>query len=252
MEDTTKIPRTVAIGTGVLALSSAAYGLYLSLKSFIRAIGGGFTEFLQQYEVPYFYPAFYSMLSVTIVCCLVLAWCGLDQVRLRVAHLKLFIWLFVCEVMYFFFIGGFLWPLPDTGMSIGAASGVANNGLMPPFYILLPLWAPFALAWAKKRLTNGTTGNLTEPLRTEAEGHCETSLGRVINSRVLTALVGGVGGGISSFLLLWDVRLFGALNEYLSDFTLQVVAFFLGGSVRFAQLSWTLPQLLDAYLAGII
>lgn len=219
------IPTAVTVGTGVLTLLSAAYGLYLSFSGLLWVLQGAFPEVTQQFV--YFYPAVYSMLSVTIVCCLVLAWCGLDQVRLRLAHLKLFIGLFVFEILYLGFIGSFLWPLPNIWMSVGAASGVAVDGLIPPFRILLPLWAPFALAWAKKRLTNSALGHLAEPLQTGAAGRGETTSGRMIRGKLLKALVGGVGGGISFFLVLSAAM--SVLNEHMPAFVFYVAAFCLGG-----------------------
>lgn len=223
----TNIPKVVAVATGILTLFTAAYGLYLSFQSLVRAIRGEFPEITQQ--LMYFYPALYSMLSVTIVCCLVLAWCGLGQVRLRLTHLKLFIWLFVFEILYFTFIGGFLWLMPNIGTSVGAATGVANQGLIPPFFILLPLWAPFALAWARKQLTRTTTRHLVQPLPTGVAGYRETSLGGMVKTKLLRALLGGVGGGASFFLLLSVAKSFDALNKHISDFIFHLVAFFFGG-----------------------
>ncbi len=140
------------MGTGIVTLLTAGFGLYISVKALLTVITGGFAERFQQYDVPYFYPASYLMLIVTILCCIIQVWCGLDQVRLKLAHLKLFVGLFVFELLYLVFVGGFLWRSREFGMSVGAATGVAMNGLIPPFFVLLPLWGPFTLAWAKKRL----------------------------------------------------------------------------------------------------
>jgi hypothetical protein len=82
----------------------------------------------------------------------VLAWCGFDQVRLRLAYLKIFVGLLIFEVAYFIFIGGFLWRFTINPMDVAAASGVANQGLTAQVYVLLPLWAPIVLWRAKKYL----------------------------------------------------------------------------------------------------
>jgi hypothetical protein len=37
-------------------------------------------------------------------------------------------------------------------MSVGAATGIANGGLMAQFIILFPLWAPLVVWWARKKL----------------------------------------------------------------------------------------------------
>jgi len=66
------------------------------------------------------------------------------------------------EVMYFFFIA-MLWIHPEFGLSIGAATGVANGGLMFQFLIGFPLWAPLAVIWARYRFGNES---LNQPVAT--------------------------------------------------------------------------------------
>ncbi len=46
---------------------------------------------------------------------------------------------------------GILWTVPKIGLSVAGATGAANGGLMAQFIILFPLWAPFAVHWARKR-----------------------------------------------------------------------------------------------------
>jgi hypothetical protein len=140
-----------AIATGVVTCLCASYGLYLCAKSLYRAITGDFDARLSQWGLHNFYTPFFVMLSIATACCLVLLWCGVDQIRLRLAHLKLFAVLFIFEVLYVFFIG-YLWTVKSIGLDIGAATGVANRGLWAPWFIALPLWAPFVLFWARKRL----------------------------------------------------------------------------------------------------
>jgi hypothetical protein len=53
--------------------------------------------------------------------------------------------LLLLEVLYFFAIGG-LWTLPNAGRGIGAATGIANGGLMVQFVLLMPIWIPIAFA----------------------------------------------------------------------------------------------------------
>jgi hypothetical protein len=225
-EYATYIPKAVIAGTGVLTLLSSAYGLSLSFESLTRAIRGEFPEVARQ--LAYFYPAFYLMLGVTIVSCLVLGWCGLDQVRLRLTRLKLFVGLTVFEMLYFGLIGGFLWNSVTVGTSVGAATGVANQGMMPQFRILLPLWAPFTLVWAKKRLTNAIA-HPTEALLSEAAGRGRASSANSMRRKFLTALVAGVGGGISFSLVLSVAMSFALLEKHMSAFAFYMVAFFLGG-----------------------
>ena len=73
-------------------------------------------------------------------------------VRLRTSLLKLFIGVIIFELAYFCSIGT-MWLIPPIGMSIGAATGVANGGLMFQAFILFPFWAPLLASWATRRLS---------------------------------------------------------------------------------------------------
>ena len=46
-----------------------------------------------------------------------------------------------------------MWLIPDIGMSIGAATGVANGGLVIQGITLFPLWGPLLVTWAARRMT---------------------------------------------------------------------------------------------------
>jgi hypothetical protein len=139
------------ISTGSLTLLTSVYGLYLSCQSLAKALRGGFAESISAYHIVDFYYWFYPMLSVSLVCSVLLILCALDQVRIRFTRLKLFIAVIVFELLYFIFLGTVLWP-SSNGLSVGAATGAASNGLWAPYLILLPFWAPFVLLWAKRRL----------------------------------------------------------------------------------------------------
>jgi hypothetical protein len=251
---TSTFPKVIVIGTGIATVLSGLYGLYLSFKSVLAALEGGFTAHLEQHEVPYFYPAFYSMLSVTVVCCLILAWCGIDQIRLRLAHFRLFVGVFIFEIFYFAFIGGFLWLLPSVGMSVGAATGVANYGLMPAFFMLLPLWAPLSLGWAKKRLINRTSDHPIAGFQMAVERRRDSITEPRFKTKFLTSLVGGIGGAGSSFLVLSVTMSFGGFNFYISHFTAHAVTFFLGGVcvIYSANLDSRTPQRLSIYMQIVL
>lgn len=102
-------------------------------------------------DIPYFYPAFYIMSAICIGCYLMLAGFGIQFLRGRVDHLRGFTILLISEFIYFFSIGT-LWLLPGIGRSIGAATGVANGGLMVQFVILFNFWAPPLVFWARRNL----------------------------------------------------------------------------------------------------
>ncbi|MFH1615320.1 MAG: hypothetical protein ABIG61_09590 [Planctomycetota bacterium] len=135
------------IAIGVLSITVAVIGLWYNLTTLFTY----FSDFVQEHDIPYFYPAFYTMSAICIGCYIILLICGVQFVRLRTNVLKLFVAVIIFEVVYFFSIGT-LWLIPNIGMSIGAATGVANGGLMFQAFILFPLWAPFLAGWAAKRL----------------------------------------------------------------------------------------------------
>jgi hypothetical protein len=145
-----RLSKTVVVMVGAVTLSCSLGGLFLCWQSVQRALNGEFDALILQHQVPHFYFYFYPMLFITITCCLVLAWCGFDQLRARLSHLITFVSLLIFEVLYLFIIGGFVWRLSSNPMDVAAASGVANQGLMAQVMVLLPIWAPIVL-WRAKR-----------------------------------------------------------------------------------------------------
>ena len=101
-------------------------------------------------ETPYFLAAFMIMSTICIVCYILLIVTGVQFVRGKTGLARLFTGVLIFEVLYFFSIG-IMWLMPKIGMSVGAATGVANGGLMFQVIILFPLWAPLAVRWAKRK-----------------------------------------------------------------------------------------------------
>ncbi len=60
----------------------------------------------------------------------------------------------ISEALYFFSLGFVGWHLKGASLSIAAASGVANGGLMAQFIILLPLWGIVLTLWVRKKIQN--------------------------------------------------------------------------------------------------
>jgi hypothetical protein len=105
-------------------------------------------------DLPYFYQAFYAMSAICILCYLTLIFCGVAFLRRTVRFVWLFVSIMIFEVVYFFSLGFFLWPMPQLGLSVAGATGVANGGLMVQFLILFPLWGSILALWAKRQLQN--------------------------------------------------------------------------------------------------
>ena len=89
------------------------------------------------------------MSAICLACYLTLLVIGIQFVRLKSSLVPLFTGVMIFEVVYFFSIALF-WMIPGIGMSVAAASGVANGGMMFQFLPLFPLWGALLARWAKK------------------------------------------------------------------------------------------------------
>lgn len=141
-------PKFVVMVVGLVALGFAVFGLYQTFASIVEVERDRVT-LLHRFN--YFFPAFYSMTTINVICFLILGWCGSEQVRLRVTHLKVFVWLFVITLVYAVLFGRLIMAFDD---SLAAAAGATLPRLLLPFIILFPIWGSLALWWAKKRMEN--------------------------------------------------------------------------------------------------
>jgi len=98
------------------------------------------------------------MSAVCIACYVTLLFIAIHFIRLRTTLVRLFIGLMIFEVAYFFTIP-FLCTSPGFGISVAAASGAANGGLMFQFIPLFPIWGPLLARWAKNRMEISPSGN---------------------------------------------------------------------------------------------
>ena len=142
-----KAAKGFMMAVGIASIAMAGSGLWYNLTTLFT----DFSSLVQEHGMAYFYPAFYIMSAICMACYIALLICGVQFVRLRTSLLKLFIGVIIFELAYFCSIGT-MWLIPPIGMSIGAATGVANGGLMFQAFILFPLWAPFLASWATRRL----------------------------------------------------------------------------------------------------
>ncbi len=98
------------------------------------------------------------MTAVCIACYALLAFFGVQFIRGHAGHVRRFAVLMGFEVAYFFSVAA-MWLVPGLGMSVGAASGLANGGLMAQIITIFPVWAPLLAFWAARRLSvSSTTG----------------------------------------------------------------------------------------------
>jgi hypothetical protein len=139
-----RIHKTLFIVTGVIGILSAIFGLWYNATTLMTASSGAFDKINLDQPIPFFYQAFYTMSAICVFFYVLLVFFSIQIIRTQKAYIWPLTILLVSEVIYFFALGT-LWLHPKWGMSIGAATGVANGGLMIQFVILFPLWAPILL-----------------------------------------------------------------------------------------------------------
>ena len=144
---TRKKAKFAMIIVGVFSITVAVMGIRYNIISFST----NFSGFMKGQNITYFYPAFYTMSCICIACYICILICGVQFLRLRTGLIKLFTGVVIFEIIYFVSIGT-ICLIPNIGVSVAAAMGVANGGLMFQVFTLFPLWAPFLAGWAAKRI----------------------------------------------------------------------------------------------------
>jgi hypothetical protein len=146
-----RIQRSVVFVAAV-SIIAGLFGLYYNGEGLLAAFGGRFSDLVAQQKLTGFYAAFYTMSGICMACYLLLLASGVNLLRGLLRWSVVLTAVVIFEVLYFFAIGA-LWLSPF-GMSVGAATGVANGGLMVQFLVLFPLWAPVLLWRARRRATD--------------------------------------------------------------------------------------------------
>lgn len=142
------------ITIGIVSIICAILGLLYNIATLLTSFSGAFEKLIKEQNLIYFYPSFYAMSGICIVFYLLLIFCGIYFLRLQVRFAYLFITVMLCEVLYFLSLGFVGWQLKGASLSIAAATGVANGGLMAQFIILFPLWGTILALWARKNIQN--------------------------------------------------------------------------------------------------
>lgn len=132
---------------GAMAIALSILGLYYNFSGLSRYFANpGYDP-----ETPYFESAFTLMSAVCIACYIALVIIGAQFLRGRSKFLHIFTGILIFEVIYFY-AAAVMSFVPKLGMSIAAALGVSNGGLVFQGLILFPIWAPLAVNWAARRL----------------------------------------------------------------------------------------------------
>ena len=134
-------------GIGLLAILCGLFGFYYNFSTLGTALAGKFGA----ENGAGFYVAFYLMSLICFVIHGLMFFLGVKIFRRQQRFVNTFVKLLIFEVIYFFSVS-LMWMIPSIGMSVAGATGVANGGLMIGFLILLPLWSPFLLKWARRNL----------------------------------------------------------------------------------------------------
>lgn len=93
-------------------------------------------------QTPYFMQAFLVMSGINLLLIAVLAFSGIQLLRVRPGAVRVYNWFALVTCVYFFSIGFIVWPMGgELSASIGAATGIGNMGIAPFFF--LPLRLPF-------------------------------------------------------------------------------------------------------------
>ena len=136
---------------GVAVVACSAFGLLYNAFTLFRAASGSLEAPILE-SAPYRYQAFYLLSLLCVASYIALLISGIQFIRLSFS----FFWLFAVALAVevgLFWLTGRLWLHPKYGMSIAAATGIAEGGLFPQLYTYLPLWAPILvlLAWLSLR-----------------------------------------------------------------------------------------------------
>lgn len=142
----TPMQRYVSYAVAALLIIAAVLGLLYNVNSLFVAFSGAFDQSPDIAGLPYFFTAFYVMSSICIGCYLAIIAASVGLCRGSATCARLLAMLLLFEVLYFFAISA-LWMLPSVGRGIGAATGIANEGLMVQFLLLMPIWIPIVFAF---------------------------------------------------------------------------------------------------------
>jgi hypothetical protein len=132
---------------GIVALACAGFGLWYNFATF-RAV---LRERPDQADTPHFRKAFFVMSAICVVFYVALAWIGTEFIFGSSDRWAVFVAVLVAEVAYVLAVG-MLWARSPHALSIAAATGVSNGGLVAQLLILFPIWAPVAIWLARERM----------------------------------------------------------------------------------------------------
>ena len=138
---------------GIVSILSSILGLLYNLL--FSAWGnhlGAFDILVKEKHLTYFFQAFYIMSGICLICYILLMICGIYFIRQKDRFVSMFVGVLLFEMLYFICLGFINDRLDEPySVSIAAATGVANGGLMYQFFILFPIWGSALAIWMKRK-----------------------------------------------------------------------------------------------------
>ncbi len=148
---------------GVLCLLFSLFGFSYNYLTFSRDLSGLAKEVGVEINEQYFINSYYIMTAVCITVFSLLAINGIQLIRQKPKWAIILLLISFIEIAYYLILS-YLWQHSEYGLSVAAATGIANGGLSPQIFSLFILWGPAIAYWARtKTLTSQTTGTATPP-----------------------------------------------------------------------------------------
>jgi hypothetical protein len=141
------------ITLGVVSTICAVLGLLYNMGTAYAGFSGAFAKIIREQKLGYFYQAFSAMSAICVVFYILLMMSGIYFLKLQERFINLFMGVMVAEVLYFLLLRFIVSSLADIyALSIAAATGVANGGLMAQYFILFPIWGCILALWTKRKI----------------------------------------------------------------------------------------------------
>jgi hypothetical protein len=132
---------------GLVSLGCAVFGFWYLYNT----VQADYAPLTSKMGLRYFTESYFVMAGICCCCFATLAYCAVSFLRCRFEAFRLFVLLVLVEIGYALCLIILLPAFPrNVALSVGAATGVANGGLVAQAYLLLPLWGPFAVFVARR------------------------------------------------------------------------------------------------------
>jgi len=140
MEEKINTPRPL-IFVGIISIIVALLGIAYNVSSLSVDFNEAYSELNAEYNLEYFHTAFITMSAICLTLFTALIITGIQLIRGKSIWAYTLLIIIIIEIIYYLALSR-MWLHPTYGTSIGAATGIANGGLVAQVIILFPIWAP--------------------------------------------------------------------------------------------------------------